>query len=218
MVRFAIFVALGSVLAIGASCSKPRRPAPPPPVSLVPTRCNEEGEPRIEVANLQRRETGKPPPLWEYLLDLRVHIGNNEKRWLLVDEKFFPEHVHEVDRLEGDRPDWLTGWTHDSSPSPRADPQVDWTFSGDGLDVTARWLPRGGDQMVTNVRAITTQDEHRVPVVLMDIIVDNMNATDWVAAGGAGNRRSVREADAVDTFTTVQCVDWLELDAPDRTR
>jgi len=65
---------------------------------------------------------------------------------------------------------------------------------------------------VTNVRAVTTQDEHRVPVVLMDIIVGNMMATDWVATGGAGTRRSVREEDAVPTFTTVQCIDWLELD------
>jgi len=37
-------------------------------------------------------------------------------------------------------------------------------------------------------------------------------ATDWVATGGAGTRRSVREEDAVPTFTTVQCIDWLELD------
>ena len=212
MVRFAIFVVLGFVFATCPSCSKGRRPWPPPPVSLVPTRCNEEGEPRIEVANLQRRKTGKPPPLWEYLMDLRVHTGKNESRWLLVDEKFFPAHVHEVSRLEGDHPDWLERWTRDSSPPPRADPHLDWTFNGDGQHVTARWLPRGGDQLVTNVHAITTQDEHRVPVVLMDIIVDNMMANDWSAADGGGTHRSVREEDAVPTFTTVHCVDWLDLD------
>jgi len=45
----------------------------------------------------------------------------------------------------------------------------------------------------------------------MNIIVDNMDAIDWVAAGQTGNSRSVREDDAVSTFTTVQCVDWLDL-------
>jgi hypothetical protein len=216
MDRFAIAVVLAVVLGSGSSCRKKARERFPPPQSLVPRRCNETGEPRIEIANLRRRETGKPPPLWEYLLDLRVHIGNSEKRWLLVDQTYFPEHVHEVSRDEEDLPDWLTSWSLDSSQRPRADPQIEWTFTGDGEHVHARWLPRGGELMVNNIQAFRTKDdERRLPVILMDVIVDHMDAIDWVAAGKTGNRRSVREEDAVSTFTTVQCVDWLELGAPD---
>ncbi len=217
MVRCAIVLVFAVVLGIGPSCSKRARERFPPPQSLVPWRCNEKGAPRIEIANLRRRETGKPPPLWEYLLDLRVR-GNNERRWLLVDQTYFPEHVHEVSRLD-DVPGSLADWSHDSSPGPRADPQLDWTFDGDGQSITARRLPRGGELMVNNVHAFRTQDDdRRLPVLLMNIIVDHMDAIDWIAAGKAGNSRSVREEDAVATFTTVQCVDWLELDAPDRTR
>src|SRR5262245_14732056 len=97
MVRLAIvaFVVLGS----GPACSKKTRERFPPPQSLVPWRCNEKGAPSIEIANVRRQETGKPPPLWEYLLDLRVS-NNSERRWLLVDQTYFPEHIHEVSRLD----------------------------------------------------------------------------------------------------------------------
>ena len=209
MDRFAIAVVLAAVLGSGSSCKKTRERFPPPQ-PLVPWRCNETGAPSVEIANLRRRETGKPPRLWEYLLDLRVR--NGERRWLLVDQTYFPEHVHEISKDEEDLPEWVTSWSHDSSPGPRADPQIDWTFSGDGADVHARWLPRGGELMVNNVHAFRTKDDdRRLPVLLMNIIVDHMDAIDWIAAGKAGNSRSVREEDAVATFTTVQCVDWLDL-------
>ncbi len=212
MDRFAIAVGLAVVLGSGSACSKKTRERPPPPQPLVPWRCNEKGASSIEIANLRRRETGKPPRLWEYLLDLRVRIGNGDKRWLLVDQTYFPEHVREISRDEEALPEWITSWSHDSSPGPRADPQIDWTFSGDGESITARWLPRGGELMVNNVHAFRTKDDdRRLPVLLMSIIVDHMDAIDWVAAGKTGNSRSVREEDAVSTFPTVQCVDWLEL-------
>ena len=74
MDRFAIAVVLAAVLGSGSSCKKTRKRFPPPQ-PLVPWRCNETGAPSVEIANLRRRETGKPPRLWEYLLDLRVRNG-----------------------------------------------------------------------------------------------------------------------------------------------
>jgi hypothetical protein len=216
MVRVVTLVALAVVLAAGPSCRKAPRERHPPPVRIVPEPCNGT-EPRIRLENLRRRETGKPPRLWEYLLDVRVRMGGNERRWLVVDQAYFPEHVYEVSREDALPGDWRAGWREELTADERlpADPQVDWTFRGDEHHVTARWLARGGDLLVRNVRAYTTQDERRISVALMEITVDDMFATDWVAAGGPGYHRSLREEEAVSASTHVYCVDWLELDPPD---
>jgi len=215
MVRFATFVALAVLL---QGCRSRKEEIIHEPITIAPTRCNEE-EPRVEITEIRRHHVGKPSPdpSWEYLLDLKVHVRNEGRLWLLVNERSFPKHVHEVYRRD-------VAWnevngafpTEVYMPPRQPDPQVDWVFDGDGYYVKARLLAQAGDVTVRYVR--TSSHRSRIPVVLATIDVDNMHPPDWVAQGREDDHRSMWDDTTVSASADVDCVDWLEIEPPERDR